>query len=321
MKKIIVTGGAGFIGSNLINKLINNNSSIIMNIDKLNYASNRKFIEKYDNYFFSKIDLKNHDLVDKVIQDFNPDHIYHLAAESHVDRSIASPREFIDSNIIGTFNLLESIRKNNLENKVTFQHISTDEVYGDLEISDKSFTENSKFFPNSPYSASKASSDHLVRAWNKTFGIKTFISNCSNNFGPNQDKEKFIPKIIFNLQHGIEIPVYGSGNQIRDWLFVEDHVDALIHISEKGEVGDTYNIGGNQECSNIEIINLIQDIFSKKIKKSISAKIKYVKDRAAHDFRYSINSEKAKKVLGWEPKFNLISGLETTIDWYLNEFK
>lgn len=321
MKKIIVTGGAGFIGSNLINKLINNNSSIIMNIDKLNYASNRKFIKKYDNYFFSKIDLKNHDLVDKVIQDFNPDHIYHLAAESHVDRSIASPREFIDSNIIGTFNLLESIRKNNLENKVTFQHISTDEVYGDLEISDKSFTENSKFFPNSPYSASKASSDHLVRAWNKTFGIKTFISNCSNNFGPNQDKEKFIPKIIFNLKHGKEIPVYGSGNQIRDWLYVEDHVDALIQISEKGEVGNTYNIGGNQECSNIEIINLIQDIFSKKIKKSISAKIKYVKDRAAHDFRYSINSDKAKKVLEWEPKFNLISGLETTIDWYLNEFK
>ena len=321
MKKIIVTGGAGFIGSNLINKLINNNSSIIMNIDKLNYASNRKFIKKYDNYFFSKIDLKNHDLVDKVIQDFNPDHIYHLAAESHVDRSIASPREFIDSNIIGTFNLLESIRKNNLENKVTFQHISTDEVYGDLEISDKSFTENSKFFPNSPYSASKASSDHLVRAWNKTFGIKTFISNCSNNFGPNQDKEKFIPKIIFNLKHGKEIPVYGSGNQIRDWLYVEDHVDALIQISEKGKVGNTYNIGGNQECSNIEIINLIQDIFSKKIKKSISAKIKYVKDRAAHDFRYSINSDKAKKVLEWEPKFNLISGLETTIDWYLNEFK
>ena len=267
MKKIIVTGGAGFIGSNLINKLINNNSSIIMNIDKLNYASNRKFIKKYDNYFFSKIDLKNHDLVDKVIQDFNPDHIYHLAAESHVDRSIASPREFIDSNIIGTFNLLESIRKNNLENKVTFQHISTDEVYGDLEISDKSFTENSKFFPNSPYSASKASSDHLVRAWNKTFGIKTFISNCSNNFGPNQDKEKFIPKIIFNLKHGKEIPVYGSGNQIRDWLYVEDHVDALIQISEKGEVGNTYNIGGNQECSNIEIINLIQDIFSKKNQK------------------------------------------------------
>mgnify|MGYP001169590398 CR=1 FL=1 len=321
MKKIIVTGGAGFIGSNLINKLIDNDSSIIMNIDKLNYASNRKFIKKYDNYFFSKIDLKNHDLVHEVIKDFNPDHIYHLAAESHVDRSIASPREFIDSNIIGTFNLLESIRKNNLENKVTFQHISTDEVYGDLEISDKSFTENSKFFPNSPYSASKASSDHLVRAWNKTFGIKTFISNCSNNFGPNQDKEKFIPKIIFNLQHGKEIPVYGSGNQIRDWLYVEDHVDALIQISEKGEVGNTYNIGGNQECSNIEIINLIQDIFSKKIKKSISAKIKYVKDRAAHDFRYSINSDKAKKVLGWEPKFNLISGLETTVDWYLNEFK
>ena len=231
----------------------------------------------------------------------------------------ASPREFIDSNIIGTFNLLESIRKNNLENKVTFQHISTDEVYGDLEISDKSFTENSKFFPNSPYSASKASSDHLVRAWNKTFGIKTFISNCSNNFGPNQDKEKFIPKIIFNLKHGKEIPV--SRNQIRDWLYVEDHVDALIQISEKGEVGNTYNIGGNQECSNIEIINLIQDIFSKKIKKSISAKIKYVKDRAAHDFRYSINSDKAKKVLEWEPKFNLISGLETTIDWYINEFK
>ena len=321
MKKIIVTGGAGFIGSNLINKLINNNSLIIMNIDKLNYASNEKFIKKYDNYFFSKIDLKNHNLVDKVIQDFNPDHIYHLAAESHVDRSIASPRKFIDSNIIGTFNLLESIRKNNLENKVTFQHISTDEVYGDLKISDESFTENSKFFPNSPYSASKASSDHLVRAWNKTFGIKTFISNCSNNFGPNQDKEKFIPKIIFNLQHGKEIPVYGLGNQIRDWLYVEDHVDALIQISEKGEVGDTYNIGGNQECSNIEMIKLIQDIFSKKTKKSISAKIKYVKDRAAHDFRYSINSDKAKKVLGWEPKFNLISGLETTIDWYLNEFK
>ena len=321
MKKIIVTGGAGFIGSNLINKLINNNSSIIMNIDKLNYASNRKFIKKYENYFFSKIDLKNHDLVDKVIQDFNPDHIYHLAAESHVDRSIASPREFIDSNIIGTFNLLESIRKNNLENKVTFQHISTDEVYGDLEISDKSFTENSKFFPNSPYSASKASSDHLVRAWNKTFGIKTFISNCSNNFGPNQDKEKFIPKIIFNLKHGKEIPVYGSGNQIRDWLYVEDHVEAIDMIFHNGTVGQTYCVGGENEMKNIDLIKLIIKEFDyiKQNKNSSVDLISFINDRLGHDYRYAIDISKIKNELGWEPKTNINHGLRNTLNWYLND--
>ena len=327
---IIVTGGYGFIGSNLIKKLLQNKNYQIFNIDKLGYASNKDSIadslnlSNQERYKFFKLDLKNFHELCEVINLIKPDLVMHLAAESHVDRSINSPREFIESNILGTYNLLEASRSylnklnGNKKSNFRFHHISTDEVFGSLSDIG-TFSEKTPYDPRSPYSASKASSDHLVRAWHHTYNFPIIITNCSNNFGPWQYPEKLIPLTIGKATKLQKIPIYGDGSNVRDWLFVEDHVDALIISATKGEIGETYCIGGFGERTNLQVVKKICDILDVFCTRNIkhSELISFVKDRPGHDKRYSINSEKIQSKLNWMPKYSFDKALEITIKWYL----
>ena len=327
MKNILITGGAGFIGSHVVKRFVNKYPNYnIYNVDNLTYAgnlSNLKALEDKKNYFFFKIDIKNHKEILKLFVEKKITDVIHLAAESHVDKSIENSFEFAKTNVLGTLSLLEASKiswdlssKNNI-----FYHISTDEVYGSLGL-EGSFTEYSKYDPNSPYSASKASSDHFVRAYHKTYGLPILISNCSNNYGPNQHAEKMIPNIIKSLLKQIKIPIYGDGKNIRDWLYVDDHCDAIELIFNNGNCGETYNIGGNYEISNIDLADIIIKIFDEiKLNNSGTSNklIEFVSDRPGHDFRYAIDFSKIKKELGWTPKTNFDKGIRETINWYISK--
>ena len=323
-KKIIVTGGLGFIGLNLIFNLLKDKNNQILNLDKISPYSNKIEI-KNRNYQFKKIDISKKNKLFETIKKFKPDIIYHLAAESHVDRSIVSAEEFIYSNIIGTYNLLEILNfflsSKKLSQNFKFIHVSTDEVYG--SINRGKFNEQSNYKPNSPYSASKASSDLLVRSWFKTYNFPGIITNCSNNFGPYQNKEKLIPKIINNIFNKVKIPIYGNGKNMRDWIFVDDHVSALIKIGKKGKLGESYNIGGENIKSNNEIVQIISKVMKGRyVKFDPFDLVKYVKDRKGHDFRYAISNKKINNDLSWYPKYNFRNALELTINWYYqNHFK
>lgn len=328
-KTILVTGGAGFIGSHVVRRFVKNYPDYrIVNADKLTYAGNLENltdIETKKNYLFEKIDIVEKQAVLDLFRKYSFDGIIHLAAESHVDRSITGPDEFVFTNIVGTVNLLNSALnswKNACDGKL-FYHISTDEVYGSLG-KEGLFTEQTAYDPKSPYSASKASSDHMVRAYNHTFGIPVVISNCSNNYGPNQFPEKLIPLAINNIKNNKPVPVYGKGENIRDWLFVEDHVSAIDLIFHRGKAGDTYNIGGNNEWKNIDLIKLLCKIMDKKLNRANGTSeklITYVKDRPGHDLRYAIDSSKLQKELGWFPIPEFSDGLEKTVEWYLTNPK
>jgi dTDP-glucose 4,6-dehydratase len=328
-KIILITGGAGFIGSHVVRRFVNMYPHYrIVNADKLTYAGNLENltdIEAEKNYSFEKTDIVNKKAVADLFARYQFDAVIHLAAESHVDRSISAPDEFVQTNIVGTTNLLNSalnIWKNNIEGKL-FYHISTDEVFGSLG-KEGMFTEETAYDPKSPYSASKASSDHMVRAYGHTFGIPVIISNCSNNYGPNQFPEKLIPLAINNIKNSKPIPVYGKGENIRDWLYVEDHASAIDLIFHKGKRGETYNIGGNNEWKNIDLILLLCRIMDKKLGRpdGTSKKlITYVKDRPGHDLRYAIDSSKLQHELGWAPIPEFAEGLEKTVDWYLSNGK
>ena len=327
MKNILITGGAGFIGSHIIKRFVNNYPDYnIYNVDNLTYAGNLdnlKEIENKKNYFFFKIDINNHTKILKLFKNKNITDVIHLAAESHVDKSIENSFEFAKTNVLGTLSLLEACKvswdlssKNN-----TFYHISTDEVYGSLGL-DGSFNEMSKYDPNSPYSASKASSDHFVRAYYKTYGLQILISNCSNNYGPFQHHEKLIPNILNCLKNERKIPIYGNGKNIRDWLYVDDHCEAIELIFNKGLVGETYNIGGDYEISNLDLAKMIIKKFDeiKLNPPGTSNKlIEFVDDRLGHDFRYAIDFSKIKKELGWIPKTNFDMGIRKTINWYISK--
>lgn len=334
--KILITGGAGFIGSAVIRHIINNTDDSIVNVDCLTYAGNLESLSEIvenERYKFEKVNICNRRQLDRVFKEHKPDAVMHLAAESHVDRSITGPSAFIETNIIGTYTLLEASRNYwnslNKDSKESFRfhHISTDEVYGDLEHPDDVekgtklalFTEQSSYEPSSPYSASKASSDHLVRAWSRTYGLPTIVTNCSNNYGPYHFPEKLIPLIILNALDGKELPIYGKGEQIRDWLYVEDHASALYLVLTKGKVNDTYNIGGNNEKRNIEVVEMICLILDELVPKGLpyNKQISYVQDRPGHDKRYAINSNKIHHELGWSPKETFETGLKKTVKWYL----
>ena len=327
--KFLVTGGAGFIGSAVVRFLVDRGFSVI-NMDKLTYAGHLESLESvqgHKNYNFEKGDICNPDLVEELLNKYQPHGIIHLAAESHVDRSIDGAAEFIKTNIIGTYTLLEkSIHyfnslAGNKKNHFRFLHVSTDEVYGSLG-DDGYFTEDSLYDPHSPYSASKASADHLARAWHHTYGLPVLITNCSNNYGPYQFPEKLIPVVILKALQGESIPVYGKGKNVRDWLFVDDHVKALIKIFTKGIPGETYNIGGHCERTNIEMVHTICDTLNKLVPKENGTgyreQIIYVADRPGHDYRYAIDASKIKKELNWMPEESIESGIEKTIKWYLN---
>ncbi len=324
-KTIVITGGAGFIGSHVVREFVKNYPDYtIINIDKLTYAGNLenlKDLEKADNYHFEKIDIVVPEELDSVFNRYHVDGVIHLAAESHVDRSIENPLEFVFTNLVGTVNLLNACLKhwnNTLQDKL-FYHISTDEVYGSLGHNGY-FLESTAYNPKSPYSASKASSDHFVRAYHNTYKLPVIISNCSNNYGPNQFPEKLIPLSINNIKNNKEIPVYGKGENIRDWLYVIDHAKAIDSIYHHGILGETYNIGGNNEWKNIDLIHLLCNIMDKKLdrKEGSSEKlITFVKDRAGHDLRYAIDSTKIQKELHWQPSVTFEQGLEITVDWYL----
>ena len=326
MKKILVTGGSGFIGSHVVRLLVNKYPDyLIVNLDKLTYAGNPENlidIEKKPNYEFVKMDITDEKAVFHLFEEYQFEGVIHLAAESHVDRSIANPNEFIYTNIVGTLNLLNASRKiwkDEFENKI-FYHISTDEVYGSLG-KEGFFLETTPYDPRSPYSASKASSDHIVRAYYHTFGLPIKISNCSNNYGSHQFPEKLIPLIINNIQQKKPLPIYGKGENIRDWLWVEDHARAIDVIYHKGELGETYNIGGHNEWKNIDLIHFLCDVVDVKMDNPIGASkklITFVKDRAGHDMRYAIDATKIKNELGWEPSLTFKQGLAKKEDWYLN---
>jgi len=325
--KLMITGGCGFIGSAVCRMAAARGHQII-NIDCLTYAANPKNVEmiKGPNYVFENIDIRNAQAVNNVIEQHKPDAIMHLAAESHVDRSIDGPADFIETNIIGTFNLLQAARNywDKLDHKAKdafrFHHISTDEVYGDLDMDSAAFTEATAYDPSSPYSASKASSDHLVRAWGRTYGLPILITNCSNNYGPYQFPEKLIPVVILNALHKRDIPVYGTGNNVRDWLYVDDHADALLTVLKNGEIGRTYNIGGNNERSNLELVKTICELMDthEDIEGSNhAALIHFVTDRPGHDLRYAIDASRLRDELGWSPKIEWNEGFQKTINWYL----
>jgi dTDP-glucose 4,6-dehydratase len=323
-RKILITGGAGFIGSHVVRLFVNKYPDyLVVNADKLTYAGNLenlRDIDKKENYRFEKTDIVDKKAVFDLFSKYNFDGVIHLAAESHVDRSITGPDEFVFTNIIGTVNLLNACRENWKEKEgKLFYHISTDEVFGSLG-KEGYFTEETAYDPRSPYSASKASSDHLVRAYHHTFGIPVVVSNCSNNYGPNQFPEKLIPLAINNLKNNKPVPVYGKGENIRDWLYVEDHAHAIDLIFHRGKTGDTYNIGGNNEWMNIDLIRLLCRIMDKKLGRSEGTSeklITYVRDRPGHDMRYAIDSSKLQKELGWSPIPSFADGLEKTVDWYL----
>jgi len=331
--KILVTGGAGFIGSAVIRHILKNTDDSIVNLDKLTYAGNLESlseVEASDCYSFEQVDICDRAELDRVFIKHQPDAVMHLAAESHVDRSIDGPAEFIETNIIGTYQLLEATRQywNNLgdnsKEAFRFHHISTDEVYGDLEGPEDLFTENTPYAPSSPYSASKASSDHLVRAWQRTYGLPTLITNCSNNYGPNHFPEKLIPLVILNAIEGKSLPVYGNGMQIRDWLYVEDHARALYKVVTEGSVGETYNIGGHNEKTNIEVVQTICSLLEEFVpNKPVGVEcyqdlITYVADRPGHDIRYAIDATKIADELNWTPSETFESGIRNTVLWYLN---
>ena len=326
--KFLVTGGAGFIGSAVIRRAVAAGHEVI-NVDILTYAANLnslKTVDKSSAYSFEKADICDAEEMANLFEKHKPDAIMHLAAESHVDRSIDGPGAFVQTNVIGTYTLLQAARayRDSLPadkaEQFRFHHVSTDEVYGDLTLDDPAFTEENSYDPSSPYSASKAASDHLVRAWARTYGLPVVITNCSNNYGPYQFPEKLIPVVILKALHGEPIPVYGKGDNIRDWLYVDDHADALLTVLQKGKLGETYNIGGNNERTNIELVKTICKIIDDKkigaVSKSESL-ITFVTDRPGHDNRYAINAEKIKNELGWEPAIQWDEGFEHTIDWYL----
>ena len=322
MKKIIVTGGLGFIGSNLVKLLIKKNYFVI-NVDKVNYASNfyntRDFSYK-KNYKFIKLDINNRSKLRKVLNLYKPIAVFNLAAETHVDRSIDGPAEFIKSNIVGVFNLLEEFREFTKQNKKSkLIHISTDEVYGDV-LKGRS-KENDPYKPSSPYAASKASSDHLVYSYVRTFKLNAIITNCSNNYGPHQHPEKLIPKLIYNIINNKPLPLYGKGKNSREWIYVDDHCEALFKVFKNGVKGQFYNIGSNINSSNLDIAKLLINIARRKIKLSKKVKIKFVKDRPGHDFRYALDSKKILKKLKWKSKINLREGLENTFNWYFQNMK
>jgi dTDP-glucose 4,6-dehydratase len=332
-KTILVTGGSGFIGSAMVRYLINRTNATVINVDKLTYSGNLeslKDIESQKNYIFERVDICDSRDLKRVFEERKPDIVMHLAAESHVDRSIDGPFDFIQTNIFGTYVLLENARnyfqslKGEKKQKFRFLHVSTDEVYGDLQETTDLFSEETRYDPSSPYSASKASSDHLVRAWYRTYSLPILITNCSNNYGPYQFPEKLIPHMILNAIKLKPLPVYGDGKQIRDWLYVDDHVKALIEVALSGKVGETYNIGGNNEIQNIEVVHKICEILDEILPinqnglSSYKHLISYVKDRPGHDVRYAIDATKIKNELGWEPIENFESGIMKTIEWYLN---
>lgn len=331
--KILITGGAGFIGSAVVRHIIQNTENEVLNVDKLTYAGNLESLSSIENnlrYQFSQTDICNRVALDQLFNDFQPDAVMHLAAESHVDRSISGPYAFVETNIIGTYQMLEASRAYWLglgevkKEAFRFHHISTDEVYGDLEGTTDLFTESTSYSPSSPYSASKASSDHLVRAWNRTYGLPVLVTNCSNNYGPFHFPEKLIPLIILNALHGKPLPVYGNGQQIRDWLFVEDHARALYQVVTEGVVGETYNIGGHNEKANIDVVHaictLLEELAPTKPAgvQQYQDLITYVKDRPGHDVRYAIDATKIKNELGWIPQESFETGLRKTVEWYLN---
>lgn len=332
-KRLLVTGGAGFIGSALIRYIIRNTDHDVINVDKLTYAGNLESlssIEDSDRYIFEQVDICNAKEINRVFRNYQPDIVMHLAAESHVDRSIDSPAEFIKTNVIGTYILLNEAKHywsrlgGDKKANFRFHHVSTDEVYGDLDTGKDLFTEETPYSPSSPYSASKASSDHLVRAWQRTFNLPTLITNCSNNYGPYQLPEKLIPLIITNALEGKDLPIYGNGMQIRDWLYVDDHAEALLYVALKGRVGETYNIGGHNEKKNIEVVRLICSILDKlapsksKNIKEYQQLITHVDDRAGHDIRYAIDASKIEHELNWSPNETFETGIHKTVQWYLN---
>ncbi|MFU9046692.1 dTDP-glucose 4,6-dehydratase [Acinetobacter tibetensis] len=331
--KFLVTGGAGFIGSAVIRHIIQNTEHQVLNVDKLTYAGNLESlisVVDHPRYHFSQTDICDRAALDQLFSDFQPDVVMHLAAESHVDRSISGPSAFIETNIIGTYQLLEASRSYWVglaeKDKLAFRfhHISTDEVYGDLEGTTDLFTETTSYSPSSPYSASKASSDHLVRAWNRTYGLPVVVTNCSNNYGPYHFPEKLIPLMILNALQGKALPVYGNGQQIRDWLFVEDHARALYVVATQGSVGETYNIGGHNEKANLDVVHaicqLLEELAPNKPEgiQHYQDLITYVKDRPGHDVRYAIDASKIKAELGWVPEESFETGLRKTVEWYLS---
>jgi dTDP-glucose 4,6-dehydratase len=330
---MIVTGGAGFIGSAVVRHLLKNTTHVVGNIDKLTYAGNLESLSPVSSsprYHFYQVDICDAPALAQVFNEFRPTAIMHLAAESHVDRSIDGPAEFIQTNIVGTYVLLEAARSywNGLDADAKaafrFHHISTDEVYGDLEGTDDLFTETTSYAPSSPYSASKASSDHLVRAWQRTYGLPTLITNCSNNYGPFHFPEKLIPHMILNALAGKPLPVYGDGSQIRDWLYVEDHASALVEVVTRGKVGETYNIGGHNEKRNLEVVQTLCDLLEELAPGKPAGighyrdLITFVKDRPGHDLRYAIDASKIQAELGWVPEETFESGIRKTVQWYLD---
>ena len=317
MQKILVTGGLGFIGSNLIKQLLEKNFYVI-NVDKVSYASNFYNTKEYisnKKYKFFKLDIQNKKKLEKILFKYKPNGIFNLAAETHVDRSIDDPKNFINSNILGVYSLLEAFKNYYSKNKKTkLIHISTDEVYGDV-LTGRS-KESDAYIPSSPYSASKAASDHLVYSYVRTYKIPAIITNCSNNYGPRQHGEKLIPKIIYNILNNKPLPIYGKGKNSREWIYVDDHCDALIKIFRKGKIGNFYNIGSNINMNNISIVKKLIKIAKKQIKLGKKVKINFIPDRPGHDFRYAINSNKIKKEIGWKSKTNLNVGLKKTLIWY-----
>lgn len=336
--KILITGGAGFIGSAVVRYIINHTQDQVINLDKLTYAGNLESlasIDQNERYRFEQVDICDRNELDRVFNQHQPDAVMHLAAESHVDRSIDGPAAFIETNIVGTYQLLEASKDywrnlpDSRKSAFRFHHISTDEVYGDLDGPEDLFTETTSYAPSSPYSASKASSDHLVRAWRRTYGLPTLVTNCSNNYGPYHFPEKLIPLVILNALEGKPLPVYGKGNQIRDWLFVEDHARALYKVVTDGVIGETYNIGGHNEKQNIEVVHKICELLDELRPvsdtnldiKSHKDLITFVKDRPGHDIRYAIDASKIKRELGWIPEETFESGIRKTVLWYLDNLK
>lgn len=333
MKKILVTGGAGFIGSALVRYLIRHTEQTIINVDKLTHAGNLSSLESitdHERYYFEQVDICTSGRISDIFCKYQPDAVIHLAAESHVDRSIDKPADFIQTNIVGTYTLLEAARNywqalhGHRKSAFRFLHISTDEVYGDLADSDDLFIEETPYAPSSPYSASKAAADHLVRAWGRTYGLPVLITHCSNNYGAFQYPEKLIPLMILNALHGKPLPIYGNGQQVRDWLYVEDHIKALYLVLKKGKVGETYNIGGHSQKTNLEVVQEICTILQKiapnnpLVSGSYTDLITYVSDRPGHDKRYAVDASKIEQELGWKPQEGFESGLRKTVEWYLN---